>query len=85
MTEDEWSQSPPAQAESYLDAWTNKQKREDYRIAATQLIIAQSADIKINGRRPRLKDFLPEYAKPDSQEEGMAEIARELAKQKRNV
>ena len=48
-----------------------------------QLIIAQSGGVKFGGRQPRLKDFLPRWAWPDSQEEGMAEVARQLAKQKK--
>jgi hypothetical protein len=38
--------------------------------------------MKIRGRSVQLKDFLPEYARPDPQEELMAEVAREIAKQK---
>jgi hypothetical protein len=48
-----------------------------------QLVIAQAGGVKISGRPPRLRDFLPEWARLDSQEEGMAEVARQLAKQKK--
>jgi len=49
-----------------------------------QLIIAQSGGVKFGGRHPRLKDFLPKWAWPDSQEEGMAEAERQIALQKQN-
>lgn len=29
-----------------------------------QLIICQSQGVKINGRKPTMNDFLPDYAKP---------------------
>jgi len=64
MTETEWNQSHPDQCSAYLQAWTNQQKREDTRAAFTQFTIAASAGVKISGRRPKLDDFLPEYAKP---------------------
>lgn len=40
--------------------------------------------MKVKGRKVKLEDFLPEYAKPDSQDLLMAEVARELAKQKKD-
>ena len=82
MTADEWNNSHPDQAESYLEVWENKQKREVYHNSYLQLAIMQAGGVKINGRQPRLRDFLPNWAKPSSEEEGMAEVARELAKQK---
>jgi len=83
LTGKEWNESHPAQAESYIEAWTEKQKRNTTDNALLQLIIAQSAGVKINGRQPRLRDFLPEWARPSNEELGMAEVARELAKQKK--
>lgn len=65
-----------------VEHWIEKQKREEIRNAQIRLTIAQTSGAKINGRTPRIKDFLPDFAKPDSQEEGMAEVARELAKLK---
>jgi len=81
MTESEWEQSHPEQCRSHLEAWTTKQKREDTRLASLQLIIAQSAGVKIAGRRPKLADFLPEYAKPEEEdwierEMKLAELAK---------
>jgi hypothetical protein len=64
-----------------LEAWENKQKRDQFRIAEIQLVIAQGAGMKIKGRPVRITDFLPDWAKPDSQELLMAEVAKALRKQ----
>ena len=82
LSESEWEKMHPALAEEMIERWTEKQKREDIRNSLVRLTMAQTGGCKINGRSPRLKDFLPEYAKPSSEEEGMAEVARELAKLK---
>ena len=78
MTETEWNQSHPDQCRSLIEAWTNQQKREDTRLASLQLVIAQSAGVKISGRRPTLADFLPEYAKPKRRKRPAAEIVADL-------
>jgi len=80
MTEAEWNHSDPAQAEAYLVAWTNHQKREDYRCSAIQFMIAQTASTK----KLKFADFLPEYAKPKKRggvEDMMREVEVALAKQ----
>jgi len=41
-----------------------KQKREASRLALMQLTICQAQGVKVNGRKPTIADFLPEYAKP---------------------
>lgn len=78
MTEDEWSQSHPEQCNSYIEAWTAKQKREDTRLASLQHVIAASAGVKISGRKPTLADFLPEYAKPKRKERTPEEAEAQL-------
>jgi hypothetical protein len=78
LTENEWNQSHPEQCRSYLDAWTNAQKRNDQRHAALQLIIAQCAGVKISGRWPGLSDFLPDYAKPKRRQRPPEEIEADL-------
>lgn len=67
--------------ESYIESWEQKQKREQIRIAELQLVIAQGAGMKIRGRPVKITDFLPEWAKPDSQELLMVEVAKALKKQ----
>lgn len=74
----------PEHARACIEAWKQKEKRAETRNAALQLIIAQAQGVKINGRKPRLRDFLPDYAKPSWEDEGMAMVARELAKQKQS-
>jgi hypothetical protein len=58
-----------------------KQKREQFQNSEIQLVIAQGAGMKVRGRAVKLTDFLPEWAKPDSQDVMMAEVERELKKQ----
>jgi hypothetical protein len=67
-----------------VDAWETKEKRQDVRLASMQLLIAQSQGVKVNNRKPRLTDFLPEYAKPKDggQSALMKEVEEALAKQK---
>jgi hypothetical protein len=78
LNADEWNQSHPEQCRSYIEAWTTRQKREDTRLASTQLIIAQSAGVKISGRRPSISDFLPDYAKPKKRQRPPEEIEADL-------
>lgn len=78
MTENEWNQSHPDQCRSLLESWTNKQKREDTRLASLQLVIAQSAGVKIGGRRPHIGDFLPDYAKPKKRKRSPEEVEADL-------
>jgi hypothetical protein len=78
MTEDEWIHSHPEQCVSYLKSWQEKQKREDCRIANTQLIIASGAGMKIGGRKPTLNDFLPDYAKPKKRKRPPEEVEADL-------
>jgi len=78
MTETEWNHSHPDQCRSYLDAWTNRQKRDDTRQAHLMLTIAQASGVKIGGRRPHLGDFLPEYAKPKKRKRSAEEIEADL-------
>jgi len=47
-------------------------------LACTQLIIAQSAGVKISGRRPNINDFLPEYAKPKRRKRSPEEAEADL-------
>lgn len=54
------------------------------RLASLQLVIAQSAGVKINGRRPKLTDFLPKYAREEEDDwvqREMAAAAIAIAKQ----
>ena len=56
----------PDCSSAYIKVWTEKQKRDEYRVASVQLTIAQSQGMKLkNGRNLELRDFLPEYAKPE--------------------
>lgn len=71
-------QSHPEQCRSYLESWTTKQKREDTRTASTQLVIAQTAGVKIGGRKPMLTDFLPTYAKPKRRQRSAEEVEADL-------
>lgn len=64
MTEEEWNRSHPEQCNQYVEAWKNKQYRDEQRNAALQHIIAVSGGVKISGRAPRLADFLPRRGKP---------------------
>jgi hypothetical protein len=52
-----------------------------------QLIIAQSAGVKIGGRRVRLEDFLPKYARKKSSgvDDLMKEAEAAIAAQKKNT
>ena len=74
----------PEQARACVDAWKEQQKREDYRSAALQLIIAQSQGVKIGGRKCTLNDFLPKYARPKraGTEELMKEAEQAIRAQK---
>lgn len=78
MTEDEWNQSHPEQCNALIEAWTQQQKRQAYRDASTQLIIAQAGGAKISGRRPTLNDFLPEHAKPKRRKRSPEEAEADL-------
>lgn len=49
------------------------------RIGCLSLVIAQSAGVKINGRRPTINDFLPEYAQEEP--EWMVEARKAIEKQ----
>ena len=64
MTEHEWNHSHPEQAGAYINAWQEKQKRETYRIAGTQLTIAQFSGNVKKGAKLTISDFLPDWAKP---------------------
>ncbi len=57
----------PQESEIYLKAWKEKEKRTEYRLASLSLIIAQSQGVKISNRKPKIDDFLPEYAKEKNQ------------------
>jgi hypothetical protein len=47
-----------------LDAWENKEAREEMRLACLQLTIAQSNGLKKrNGGALSVEDFLPDYVK----------------------
>lgn len=48
------------------------------RLASLQLVIAQSAGVKIGGRRAILSDFLPEYAKPKRRKRSPEEVEADL-------
>jgi hypothetical protein len=47
-------------------------------MAMTQLVIAQSAGVKIGGRRPTINDFLPEYARPKKRKRSPEEMEADL-------
>lgn len=74
----------PAHSESCIEAYRRKQQTEEIRTARLQLTIAHASGIKIKGRQPRINDFLPEWASLSNEEMMMAEIAREVEKQKQN-
>ena len=48
------------------------------RLGSLQLIIAQSAGVKIGGRRPGINDFLPDYAKPKRRKRDPDEVEADL-------
>lgn len=74
---------PPSQCDALVEAWKDREKRTDRRIAAMQLTIAQSQGVKINGRNPMINDFLPTYAKESPDARLMAMAAKGLAEQER--
>lgn len=68
----------PEQSEAYLEAWEQKQEREDRRHAEIMYLLALSAEITIHGRRPKLADFLPSYCKQKDAEVDQAKKEEEL-------
>lgn len=51
-------QSHPLQCIEYIDAWKQKEQRENARSAAMQHITAVAGSVKIKGRSPRFDDFM---------------------------
>lgn len=63
MTETEWNESHPEQCSSYIKAWEQKYERERAREASEKLLHCQIHGVKINGRKPRMEDFMPSKRK----------------------
>jgi hypothetical protein len=57
-----------------IEAWKAREAREERRCASIQLVAAVSQGVKINGRRPVLEDFLPEFAKPPKKKATEADL-----------
>ena len=52
-----------------MTTWTDKQKREDTRVAALELAVSLAAGMtKRGGDKLTLNDFLPAYCKPKPKE-----------------
>ena len=64
MNENEWNQSHPCQAQAYIEAWEEKQKRGAFQAAELKLIIASTFGKKRGGGDFTLSDFLPDFCKP---------------------
>jgi hypothetical protein len=79
ITENEWNSTHPALAEAYVKAWRDKQEREDARLASLQLVICQAQGVKISGRQPTLKDFMPNYSKGKKASGEFAEAKMKVA------
>ena len=58
MTTNEWQSSHPEQCQAYVDAWKEKEQRENIRSASLQLITAIAGGVKIKNRAPRFDDFM---------------------------
>jgi hypothetical protein len=72
LTADEWNTSHPAQAQAYLDAWLEKQKRTENRLGSLLLTVAKWSGNVRNGVTLKLADFVPKWAarqvKPEDRE-----------------
>jgi len=66
MTEREWNESHPDQCDAYIQAWKQKEQRDNARTAAIQHITAISGGVKIRGRQPRFDDFMVAEKKKES-------------------
>ena len=68
----------PDEFAAMADAWQEKQAREDRRFASIQFVTAASAGLKISGRKPKLDDFTPDYAKPKRKTKSEADLKAAL-------
>ena len=64
----------PAQYSALLAAWDAREVRAMRRAASLEFIVALSNGVTINGRKPRLDDFLPESAKPKKRKASEADL-----------